>query len=81
MRTVEFARKHGRPFLHIWRGQYQPENLIQSFVNEHDIKRLNIAGSRESKEPGIHEWVRGILDRALFWSESHPNMLGGPGEG
>ncbi len=81
MRTVEFAKRHKKPCLHIWRGQYQPEILIQTFVNGHDIKLLNIAGSRESKEPGIQEWVKGILDRAFFWSESHPNMLGGPGEG
>jgi hypothetical protein len=82
MRTVEFAKKHKKPCLHISRGSlFQPEGLIQEFINEHGIKLLNIAGSRESKEPGIHNWAQGILDRALFWSESNPNLLGGPGEG
>lgn len=80
--TAEFARKHSKPFLHISRGGcYQPEVEIQGFIAEHGIRVLNIAGSRESKEPGIHEWTKGVLDRALFWSESHPNVLGGPGEG
>ena len=81
MRTVEFAKKHGKPCLHIWRGNYQPETLIQAFINDHGIKHLNIAGSRESKEPGIGAWVKGVLDDALFWSDSHHGILGGPGEG
>ena len=81
MRTVEFARKHKKPCLHIHRGYYQPAELIQVFIKEHSVHALNIAGSRESKEPGIHDWVKGVLDNALFWSESHPGMLGGPGEG
>ncbi len=81
MRTLEFARKHKKPCLHIHRGMYQPEIAVQGFINEYQIKLLNIAGSRESKEPGIHQWTKEVLDRALFWSESCPNMLGGPGEG
>lgn len=82
MRTVEFAKKHKKPCLHISMGNlFQPEVLIQNFITEHGIKVLNIAGSRESKEPGIHQWAKEMLDRALFWSESHPTMIGGPGEG
>jgi hypothetical protein len=81
MRTVEFAKKHKKPCLHISRKDNQPELLIQKFIETHGIELLNIAGSRESKEPGINEWAKGVLDSALFWSESHPNMLGGPGEG
>ena len=81
MRTVEFSKKHGKPCQHICRGNYQPETLKQNFINEHGIKLLNIAGLRESKEPGIRDWVKGILDRSLFWSEAHPGILGGPGEG
>ncbi len=82
LRTVDFAKKHKKPCLQISRGSlFQPEGLIQEFIKEHDIKLLNIAGSRESKEPGINEWAKSILDRALFWSKSNPNMLGGPGEG
>jgi hypothetical protein len=26
----------------------------------------NVAGSRESKEPGIHDWVMQVLGDALF---------------
>jgi hypothetical protein len=54
---------------------------LQRFVDEHGIKRLNVAGSRESKEPGIHRWVMKVIEDAFFWSENHPGILGGPGEG
>jgi hypothetical protein len=40
--------------------------LVRRFIEEHAIARLNVAGSRESKEPGIQEWVATILTHALF---------------
>lgn len=82
LRTLAFAKKHEKPCLHIFPGRdYQPELLIQKFITEHSIKVLNIAGSRESKEPGIYAWVKRRLDDALFWGALHPCLLGGPGEG
>jgi hypothetical protein len=84
LKTVQFARKHTKPFVHISRsgsGYADPALLLQQFVEEHRIGVLNVAGSRESKEPGIHQWVSQVLEDAFFWSENHPGMLGGPGEG
>ena len=82
LKTLAFAKKHGKPCLHISRGwHYAPETRLLDFVREHGIKTLNVAGSRESKEPGIHAWVFDILDEAFFWSEDNPDRLGGPGEG
>lgn len=81
LKTIRLAAKHQKPCLHISRGQYNAAVMVQAFIDEHQISVLNIAGSRESKEPGIYEWVKRILDDALFWHLSHPNMLGGPGEG
>jgi hypothetical protein len=49
--------------------------------SEHEIKVLNVAGSRESREPGIWQWVYQVVESAFFWGDVHPNMLGGPGEG
>lgn len=83
-KTIQFARKHRRPALHLSRlgiGYSDPALLLQKFVDEHKIEKLNVAGSRESKEPGIHAWVMEVLENAFFWSENHPGMLGGPGEG
>ncbi len=81
LRTIEFARKYGKPCVHICRSSYQPALYLQRFAELHKIKRLNVAGSRQSKDPGIHLWTVGIIEDAFFWSENHPGMLGGPGEG
>ena len=86
LRTIGFAKKHGKPCLHLSRevglfGYRDRSELLQEFVREHGIKRLNVAGSRESKEPGIHAWVMEVLENAFFWDRIHPGILGGPGEG
>ena len=81
LRTIEFAEKHGKPCIHISKASYKPAEDLQRFVEEHEIGILNVAGSRESKEPGIHRWVMSVLEDALFWNENHPGMIGGPGEG
>ena len=77
MRTVEFAKKHKKPCLHLSQAtSRQPELEVTEFIKHHDVKLLNIAGSRESKEPGINEWVQQVLNRALFSTE----ILGGSKE-
>lgn len=85
LRTIGFARKHGKPCLHLSRnvgrfGYRDRSEFLQRFVEEHGIKILNVAGSRESKEPGIHAWVREVLENAFFWDRTHPGNLAGPGE-
>jgi hypothetical protein len=86
LKTIQFARRHGKPFVHI--SQFgsgsvyaDPVPRLVQFVEEHQIGSLNVAGSRESKEPGINRWVSQVLEDAFFWSENHPGILGGPGEG
>jgi len=84
LKTIGFARKHAKPCIHISKigqGYSDPALKLQEFVKEHGIKNLNVAGTRESKEPGINAWVMQVLEGAFFWSENHPGMLGGPGEG
>lgn len=71
LRTVEFAREHNKPCLHVSKADCEPpESNVKQFIKHHDIMLLNIAGSRESKEPGINEWVHQVLNRALFSNES-----------
>jgi hypothetical protein len=78
MRTIDFAKKHNKPCLHVSQADSTlPESIVTQFIKQHGIKLLNIAGSRESKEPGITEWVKLVLDRALFSTK----CLGGAGEG
>jgi len=64
--TIEFARKHLKPCVHISQlrdggGLFDPAAELRRFVGEHGIKRLNVAGSWESKEPGIRQWVMRVL--------------------
>ncbi len=65
--TQNLANKHGKPCLHVSReSTKEPASEIQHFIAAHGIRRLNVAGSRESKEPGLHDWAVGILNEALF---------------
>jgi len=84
LRTINFARKHKKPCLHLsshGSGYANPALPLIQFVGEHGIQRLNIAGTRESKEPGIHAWTYQVIEDAFFWNEAHTSSLGGPGEG
>lgn len=68
LRTIDFARKHRKPWLHLSRenpGHKGFSCRLVHFIEEHGIKTLNIAGSRESKEPGIHHWVREVLGQVI----------------
>ena len=51
-----------------------------TFIRKHDIKVLNVAGSRGSKESGVAAWVKRVLEAAFFSVPSSP-VLCGPGEG
>lgn len=86
LRTLGFAKKHGKPCLHLCQmsgnfGYRDRSEILLDFVQENKIRRLNVAGSRESKEPGIHAWVMEVIERALFYDRLHPGILGGPSEG
>jgi hypothetical protein len=63
--TLQFARRYKKPCLHLARTVPVERILIaiRTFLHEHQIKRLNIAGSRASDEPGVGEFVRSVLDR------------------
>jgi hypothetical protein len=37
-----------------------------TFIRKHDIKVLNAAGSRGSKEPGVAAFVKRTLDDAFY---------------
>ncbi len=84
LKTIGFAKKHRKPCLHLSKEsgrQFDPARQLLEFAEEHEIKRLNVAGSRESKEPGIHDWVVQVLEAAFFPTEIHSDRLGGHNEG
>jgi hypothetical protein len=83
-RTAEFAAKHRKPWIHLARqaATYEdPAVLLQRFVAEHKIRTLNVAGTRASKEPDVWRFTFETLEAAFFRHLTHPNLLGGPGEG
>jgi len=82
LRTIEFCKKHKKPAAHISRSaKYKPADALPRFVAEQKIKVLNVAGPRESKEPGVGLWGYQVLEDAFFWGKAHPSMLDDPGEG
>jgi len=78
--TWEHANKLGKPVLHIY-GTRKEQILNQhslrleiqaltDFLCSNKIEILNVAGPRESKEPGVYEWtltmLRLVLNRAVI---------------
>jgi len=39
---------------------------LTTFIREHGIKALNVAGSRGSKEPGVAAFVKRALEDAFY---------------
>ena len=80
LRTAMFAKKHGKPCLHVHPGlSYQIADDVLRFVTDNNIKVLNIAGPRGSKEPHVGKFVKKVLEEAFFPRPA--GWLGGAGEG
>ena len=63
LRTAEYALKKGKPILHIHQGA--DPNSLRPWLAANLIQTLNIAGSRESSEPGIYEFTSQPLQSSL----------------
>jgi hypothetical protein len=74
-KTLSFARKQKKPCLHLHRGILAVSEKLVAFVEKHNIRRLNISGSRESKEPGIYDWVTLSLEKAKATLENRLSRL------
>ena len=69
--TWGHANKVGKPVLHIYdtrkEGISNPDSLrlevqaLTDFLRSNKIEVLNVAGPRESKEPGVYEWTLTML--------------------
>ncbi len=70
--TAEVARALGRPLLHVDLARETGAAAaarVREFIRAHQVRILNVAGSRESIAPGIAAEVRDILIAALASSE------------
>jgi len=65
--TADYALKIGKPLLMILQkdGEAQ-EELLKAFIDDHKIKRLNVAGPRASKQPNLKKFVIAVLSRWLL---------------
>jgi hypothetical protein len=64
-RTVEFAKKHQKPWIHLAAGDQDVAQRLKDWLAQNTIEVLNVAGPRASKEAGIASFVIHTLD-AVF---------------
>jgi [ribosomal protein S5]-alanine N-acetyltransferase len=71
-KTVNLARQHHKPVLHLWRdgGLSSPEGALLRFIRHNNIKVLNVAGPRASKESEVAAFVKDVLERTFMSSRA-----------
>ncbi len=63
--TVETAKRLGKPAVVLELAQPQTAAALDGWVRTHDIRVLNIAGPRESKQPGVYAQAAQLLREAF----------------
>lgn len=76
--TRELAKQHRKPWIHIdLQTTSYPEagRMIREWVGRNDIKVMNVAGPRASKDPGIYKATLDLLEkgRSLYIEETNPD--------
>lgn len=61
------AEKHGRPTLVVREddGAEKSADAVSKFLEQNNVRTLNVAGPRESQAPGIGKFVGELLAAAL----------------
>jgi hypothetical protein len=62
--TLELAKQLGKPVLHLSRndGDLAPAaTRVRAFLEQHQVRTLNVAGPRASQEPEIAAFVSAVL--------------------
>ena len=66
--TANLAKRLSRPLLHLSEADgslAEQEELLRRFIDQNEISTLNVAGPRESGEPGVGQFVIGLLEAAF----------------
>lgn len=63
--TVKFAHQYGKPCRVVDMQHPDLPGAIHDWLDKHDVKRLNVAGPRESKRPGIYQLACDYLMQIL----------------
>jgi len=71
--TREMALKHGRPWLHIdlkRSAAFRSAVTVTEWLSANDIRVLNVAGPRASKDPNIYRNATALLESVYYLSLS-----------
>jgi Circularly permutated YpsA SLOG family len=71
--TKQLAEKHDKPWVHVDAKKVSVEaavQLIRAWINGSQIKVLNVAGPRASKDPQIYATTKKILKAVLTVAQS-----------
>jgi hypothetical protein len=63
--TVATCLRLGKPCLPVSPAALFEPSQVAAWIEENKIKTLNVAGSGESEEPGIGDWVESFLRQVL----------------
>ncbi|WP_425395783.1 putative molybdenum carrier protein [Aeoliella sp.] len=73
--TIRLAQERDKPLLHLARDAHarpgtaeairQDAEKLNTFITEHNARRLNVAGPRASQEPTVANYVWSVLAAAL----------------
>lgn len=61
--TIEEAERRGKPLLHV-SGKRDVER-VRAWIQEHDIRVLNVAGPRASEAAGMYDSVRRLIQAII----------------
>lgn len=75
LETRKYAEKIGKPWLHVWPGIDWRVSLAE-WLAANDVRVLNVAGPRASKEPEGVQFVREVLDSAANSAKPTPASYG-----
>ena len=65
-KTIQFAKAAHRPFVHIALDiELEPAAKLRQRCEEHHVTTMNVAGSCESKAPGIQARARDVIVAAF----------------
>lgn len=63
--TLQYAQRMGKPFKVVYLGKKNKPMDTASWIRGCNIKQLNVAGPRESMQPGIYAEVYSFLEKVL----------------
>jgi hypothetical protein len=63
--TIALARRQEKPYLVLDLGEALPLKKVRAWAEAHQVQTLNVAGPRESDNPGIYEQALAVLRQVL----------------